>query len=364
MGRPATSSVSSGPGRRVMPEDDPPAPRGGGLLGYRAAVAGNRWVSLRLAWDAALYGPAGFYRPNARPTISARRHMRPPLFAEAVVGLVRREGLARRVRRRRRRGRAACSGPSRSHRISTSVGVDVTERPSPLPDEVGWLPELPADYDGTGLRQRAAGQHPLRRRRARPRRSSCRMVEVDPGTGDQRLGPPAAEGDAAWLDRWWPLSRARPAGRGGATRESLVGGHLRAATPAGLCVAVDYGHLPAVDRPGGSLSSYRAGVQTPVSLDGRHDVTAAVAFDALAAAVGGELHRQRDILHELGVDGARPPLSLASSDPRRYLRGAGSRDRGRRADRRGRPRGLLLAAHSRDALSRTRGWRRHTTAAR
>jgi hypothetical protein len=43
--------------------------------------------------------------------------------------------------------------------------------------------------------------------------------------------------------------------------------------------------------------------------------------DALADAVGGTLVRQREALRDLGVDGARPPLALASSDPAAYLAG-------------------------------------------
>jgi hypothetical protein len=48
-------------------------------------------------------------------------------------------------------------------------------------------------------------------------------------------------------------------------------------------------------------------------------VTAHVAIDALADRVGGCLERQRDALGRLGVDGTRPPLSLASDDPPEYL---------------------------------------------
>jgi hypothetical protein len=53
--------------------------------------------------------------------------------------------------------------------------------------------------------------------------------------------------------------------------------------------------------------------------DGSRDVTAHVAVDAVADSVGGSLERQRDALARLGVDGTRPPLELAQSDPPRYL---------------------------------------------
>jgi hypothetical protein len=45
-------------------------------------------------------------------------------------------------------------------------------------------------------------------------------------------------------------------------------------------------------------------------------------MDAVAAAVGSPytLRSQRDALRALGVDGGRPPLTLASSDPAAYVR--------------------------------------------
>ncbi|MGH3472389.1 MAG: hypothetical protein ACRDPG_10150, partial [Nocardioidaceae bacterium] len=69
----------------------------------------------------------------------------------------------------------------------------------------------------------------------------------------------------------------------------------------------------------GTLTSYRDGRQRPVRFDGRHDVTASVAMDSVCAAVGGTLSTQHDMLLGLGVRATRPPLTLASSDPARYL---------------------------------------------
>ena len=53
--------------------------------------------------------------------------------------------------------------------------------------------------------------------------------------------------------------------------------------------------------------------------DGSRDVTAHVAVDAVAARTGATLVRQRDALAELGVDGTRPPLDLATADPPAYV---------------------------------------------
>jgi hypothetical protein len=53
--------------------------------------------------------------------------------------------------------------------------------------------------------------------------------------------------------------------------------------------------------------------------DGSRDVTAHVAVDSLAAAVGGVLRRQRDLLPDLGVTASMPDRDLASTDPGGYL---------------------------------------------
>jgi SAM-dependent MidA family methyltransferase len=87
----------------------------------------------------------------------------------------------------------------------------------------------------------------------------------------------------------------------------------------GIAVAVDYGHTRA-DRPTfGTLRSYRDGQEVAVVPDGSRDVTASLAVDSVADRVGGVVRRQRDVLRELGISGARPDLSLASTDPRAYV---------------------------------------------
>jgi hypothetical protein len=44
-----------------------------------------------------------------------------------------------------------------------------------------------------------------------------------------------------------------------------------------------------------------------------------VAVDSVAAAVGAETARQRDMLYELGLTAMRPDVSLAASDPVGYV---------------------------------------------
>jgi SAM-dependent MidA family methyltransferase len=90
----------------------------------------------------------------------------------------------------------------------------------------------------------------------------------------------------------------------------------------GYALAVDYGHLRA-GRPGlGTLTGFRDGRQVAPVPDGSCDVTAHVAMDAVAGAVGTPymLVTQREALRALGIDGGRPTIDLAHTDPAGYLR--------------------------------------------
>lgn len=64
--------------------------------------------------------------------------------------------------------------------------------------------------------------------------------------------------------------------------------------------------------------------------DGSCDLTSHVALDACAAAVDAgayappEVLTQREALHHLGINGERPPLTLASTDPAGYVRALAS----------------------------------------
>jgi SAM-dependent MidA family methyltransferase len=94
----------------------------------------------------------------------------------------------------------------------------------------------------------------------------------------------------------------------------------------GLALTIDYGHLR-VDRPlAGTLTGYRAGRAVEPVPDGGCDLTAHVALDAVAAAgcaVSGRpavLRTQREALRALGVNGRRPALADAYTDPTGYLR--------------------------------------------
>ncbi len=152
-----------------------------------------------------------------------------------------------------------------------------------------------------------------------------RLVLVDPADGAQRLGDPVAGTDAAWLDRWWPLTEPGTRAEVGHPRDAAWADAV-ADLGEGLAVAIDYSHTAGARPPHGSLAGYRAGRAVPPVPDGSCDVTAHVALDACAAAgiaagaTGTHLTTQRAALAALGVDATRPPIELARDDPPRYLR--------------------------------------------
>lgn len=165
-------------------------------------------------------------------------------------------------------------------------------------------------------------------------------VLVRPSDGAEQLGGPLQSGpDSDWLARWWPLSgrdgepaepglRAEPGRPRDEAWAAAVGTLER-----GLAVAVDYGHLREDRPPFGTLTGYLDGREVAPVPDGSRDLTAHVALDACAAAGAAARERaegpeasppslltQRAALHALHVDGSRPPLALASSDPAAYVR--------------------------------------------
>jgi SAM-dependent MidA family methyltransferase len=288
----------------------------------------------RAAMSAALYGPGGFFvRPDPGPAGHFRTSAHAgPAFAGAVLRLI--ESVD-----------AALGGPDRLDLVDVGAGrgellgallglappalarrlrpvaVELAPRPPDLPPGIGWTAAVPDGVTGVLLATEWLDNVPLD------------VVAYDPAGGRRYLlvdragretpGPPVAGPDAAWLDRWWPgagwrAEVGRPRDEAWAAAVSSV--------RRGLALAVDYGHRRQ-DRPvDGSLTGYRGGRQVPPVPDGSCDLTAHVAIDAVAEAGGRPytLVSQRTALRALGVDGARPPLALASTDPAGYLRALGA----------------------------------------
>lgn len=275
------------------------------------------------AWDHALYGPEGFFRRES-PAAHFRTSVHASdVFAEAMFGLLRGTGLDTVVDV----GAGGGELLRRLHELDPALqllGVEVAPRPDDLPEAVAWTPALPEAVDGLVVANEWLDNIPCHVVEVGDD-GLTRVVHVDPDSGAESLGsaltdPSVPPGLAAWCDEWWPLGSGEPGTRAevGTTRESAWSDVVRRVRH-GLAIAIDYGHTRQQRPPFGSLRSYRDGREVGVLPDGSRDVTAHVAVDAVAAAADGRLIRQSDALRRLGVNGARPDLSLAGSDPAAYV---------------------------------------------
>ncbi|MFC7550326.1 SAM-dependent methyltransferase [Plantactinospora sp. GCM10030261] len=304
----------------------------------------------------ALYGPGGFFTTGPGPAAHFRTSVHAgPIFVSAILRLLQRvdatlghpdrldlvdvgagrgELLAELARQ---------AAPALANRLRLTA-VELAARPGSLPGGIEWRSDLPTGVTGLLLATEWLDNVPLDVAGWGP--AGWRRILVEPATGAETAGGPLDPAEAAWLADWWPAPAASTLGpatpampgppddlAGPCAVRAEIGLHRDLAwadavrsVHRGLAVAVDYGHLRAGRPAGGTLTAYRAGRQVPPVPDGSCDLTAHVAVDAVAAAgqeVAGTpytLVRQREALRTLGVDGARPPLTLASSDPAGYVR--------------------------------------------
>lgn len=280
--------------------------------------------------QAALYGSDGFFvRDHDGPAAHFRTSVHAsPLFAGALRAVVERVDAAL--------GRPPVFdlvdvGAGRGELLTTLLGllpddltarvrpvaVETAPRPPRLDPRISWRHHVPAPVTGLLIATEWLDNVPLDVVET-DERGTLRKVLVDRRTGAETLGAPADAAELFWLSRWWP-------GPGrieiGAPRDTAWADAV-AAVRRGVALCVDYGHRKA-DRPAlGTLTGYRAGRQVTPVPDGSCDVTAHVAMDAVAMAAGHpyRMIRQREALRALGVDGARPPMALARTDPAAYLR--------------------------------------------
>jgi SAM-dependent MidA family methyltransferase len=276
------------------------------------------------AWDAALYGPDGFFRREAPAQHFRTSVHASPLFAAALARMTREAGLDTVVDIGAGRGELL----GQLHALDPGLdllGVEVAARPDGLDPSIAWTTALPESVEGLVVANEWLDDIPCHVVEVADD-GRLRLVHVDPATGAESLGQPLTHSSVAaslpaWVERWWPLDLREPGTRPeiGTTRPTAWADVVARVTR-GIAVAVDYGHLREARPAFGSLRSYRDGREVDVRPDGSCDVTAHVAVDAVADRVGGELRRQRDVLHGLGVSGERPDLALATSDPVGYVR--------------------------------------------
>ncbi|WP_043615345.1 SAM-dependent methyltransferase [Nonomuraea candida] len=292
------------------------------------------WLTWRVATERALYGEEGFYlreRPSShfRTSVTASA-----AFAEAVARMVAEvdaelgepdvldlvdigagEGvLLTHV--------LEAAEPRLRDRLRVTA-VDLSPRPPGLPERIGWSRSLPSEITGLAIANEWLDNVPLDVVEQTP--DGPRLVMVDVRTGEERTGGPLRPGDREWLERWWPLTRVGARAEIGRPRDEAWASVLVRLTR-GRAIAIDYAHPVDNRPPHGTLTGYRDGAVVAPIPDGTCDITAHVALDACAeagrraGAISTTLSTQREALRELGLTGARPPLDLARSDPRGYLR--------------------------------------------
>ncbi len=269
-------------------------------------------VPWREAWHDALYGSAGFFLQTTPAEHFSTSVNANPLFAEAVLALMRREGLTAVVDV----GAGAGELLSALHHLDPTLelhGVDLAARPARLDPGIGWSSTLPKQIHGLLIANEWLDNIPCDVVEVADD-GIVRLVEVDPSTGVESLGAPY---DSTWLDHWWPLSSPGQRAEVGETRDQAWADAV--ARVDGIALAIDYAHLKDHRPPYGSLRSYAGGQEVDVLPDGSRDLTAHVAIDSVADTVSARVTSQRDALADLGFVGVRPALDLARCDPPAYV---------------------------------------------
>lgn len=264
-----------------------------------------------VAWEQALYGPEGFFR-TSRPADHFRTSVHIGAFADAIAELARRTSAQTIVDLGAGGGEllAALEPILPGVRL---IAVEKSTRPKALSDGIEWVDELPARIEGLLIANEWLDNVPVPI--VELSAGTAREVLIAPSRGEESLGLPHK---TDWLDRWWPLTEDGQRAEVGAVRDAAWADAVSRVH--GTAIAIDYGHLAADRPPFGTLTSFLDGREVDVIPDGSRDITAHVAVDSVAAACGGRLIRQRDALMQLGLDGGRPPIELAHSDPAAYIR--------------------------------------------
>ena len=254
--------------------------------------------SFRDAWEQALYGPDGFYLREAPADHFRTSVHTSPLFATALIRLARQIGATTITDLGAGRGELAGAIEKQAPEL-TVVSLDVDDA---LPDRL----------DGLVVANELLDNIP------------CEVVELADAPrylmADGSLGRVVEGNDRGWLERWWPLAEEGDRAEIGSARDEFWAGVV-GRLGHGTAIAIDYGHVRDDRPPYGSLAGYRDGRDCDPVPDGSCDITAHVAVDSVADAVGGTVCSQRDALRVLGIDAGRPDHALATSDPHGYLAG-------------------------------------------
>ncbi|MGA5729454.1 SAM-dependent methyltransferase [Streptomyces seoulensis] len=288
----------------------------------------------REATERALYGPGGFYRRPEGPAGHFRTSVHAsPLFAAAVARLLCRVDAALGrpevldfVDLGAGRGELAqgvlAALPAGVAARTRAYAVEVADRPEGLDGRIAWRAEVPEGVTGLLFANEWLDNVPVDVAET-DRAGVPRRVLVAPD-GTERLGEPVTGAEAEWLARWWPLAADEGLRAEIGLPRDQAWAEAVGRLERGLAVAVDYAHTLGTRPPYGTLTGFRSGRETAPVPDGTCDITAHVALDACAAAGSAHgtprLFTQREALRALDITGARPPLTLAGTDPAAYVR--------------------------------------------
>ena len=312
-------------------------------------------VPWSLAWQRAAFGPGGFYSAGAGARMWPHRFFRTSVHVGAVFHRAIATLLADVDERLGRPDvlDLVDVGAGRGELLPgvldalpvdvaarvRAVAVDVHPAPDDLDPRVVWVVGAAPDAVPRGIRGLVVANEWLDD-------VPLDVVQLDDDLvarlvlvtrdGTETLGPrlgddagwAARDLDAArardWIGRWWPLTREASACAGdraeiGLTRDDAWR-EVVARLDAGTALAIDYGHHLEHHRRASLTGYYLAGRVTAPVPDGRANLTAHVAVDSVAEALGVRtaIRRQHEALRALGVSAALPPSSLAVHDPSAY----------------------------------------------
>lgn len=236
------------------------------------------------AWHAALYGPGGFFARGEKPSAHFRTSpLVGPELAEALLTLLSRVDAALGFPPVVDFVDVGAGGGELAFAVRSLASGSLASRLRVTAVEVGPFVELP------GVRWTSAVP-------------SCVGLLVGHEWLDA-IPCPVVTGPSAdpWITRWWPSLADGDLAEVGSPRD--VAWAAAVSSVRGAALAIDYGHLVSSRRF--TLTGYRGGRQVEPVFDGSCDITAHVAFDACAAAAGGDwvLVSQRDALCALGLSG-------------------------------------------------------------
>ncbi|WP_030477518.1 SAM-dependent methyltransferase [Lentzea albidocapillata] len=237
------------------------------------------------AWHAALYGPGGFFARGEKPSAHFRTSpLVGPELAEALLTLLSRVDAALGFPPVVDFVDVGAGGGELAFAVRSLASGSLAARLRVTAVEVGPPVELP------GVRWTSSVP-------------PCVGLLVGHEWLDA-IPCPVVTGPSAdpWITRWWPALADGALAEVGAPRDAAWAAAVSSVR--GAALAIDYGHLASSRRF--TLTGYRGGQQVEPVFDGSCDITAHVAFDACAAAAGGDfvLVSQRDALRALGLSGS------------------------------------------------------------